>query len=146
MKSIYFLYDLRNYDKSSQIELENSLNELRYEKITPDGLGSGPSTEQIVAWLVIVTRDLSIGIISSLIVEQIHRTLKKLSAWYKSHKTSKNKKHPGIVINLKFENDSKLKSMVFRIDKSISEQQIRIKIQRTKVIEVITLKNSERLD
>jgi hypothetical protein len=135
MKKSYFLYDVSSYSDSAITLLEETLKEVGFKKIEPE-LGGGPSTQQIIAWLVLVSKDLSVGVVSTLIASKLEKSISRLFKWYKVN-GSDMKKKPAVKVNIYFERDSSAKSMTFGIDRVIREEEIKLRIRETSSVKVV---------
>lgn len=113
----YYFYDKRGIDERDLKDLSTSLEKIGYTYFQPQGLGAGPSPEQVILWLHNnqFISGVSVGIVSN----YLYDLLKEINAWFKSHRYN-NKAIPVVEIFFTFKdikNNRISARFKYRIDK-----------------------------
>lgn len=129
MHNWYYFYNKSDISDKDLRNLSSELEGLGYRFYQPQGLGAGPSPEQVILWLSNnqFISSVSIGLLSNYLYDM----LKKVCSWYKQDKL-KNNKIPVIEIFILFKDRNKDISDIrlkFRIDKKMSKKEIQNKIK-----------------
>jgi len=111
IKPSYSFYDISGFDNKAQKELKTEFKKLGIP-YKAGSFGGGVPVQQIVAWLNLHSDSISVGVISSFIVQ----ILNQLFSWYRRNKPANEKIDP--VVNISIYINDKYYQKSYSINKS----------------------------